>query len=122
MEGGTELTEKPTGRKLDAETRVPLMGQAKALHDQGLTQRQIADQLSVSQPTVCVWLRKVRAGTPQERAATKIRAELVCCEIFGQMEALYGDLEAQAQLRKSKAYHAICYYGEWAARLAEQTK
>lgn len=59
---------------------------------------------------------------PQERIAAKIRAELVCCDIYARMEACdaAGD-EEWMLLRHSSDYHAICFYGEWAARLAEQT-
>jgi hypothetical protein len=57
-----------------------------------------------------------------DRAAAKIRTELVCCDIFQQMEAVSGDLLAQQRIRESKAYHAICYYGEWAAQIAAKVQ
>ena len=109
--------------KLKREQRLELMRQAHALHMLGKTQRFIADELGVAQPTVCVWLRKLQtpAWTPQRRMAEKIRAELVCCDIYDRMAVAMGDLEELQRIRESNAYHDICYFGEWAARIVEKT-
>lgn len=111
-------------RPFSAAQRMELTRQARILQSQDFNQRQIAEQLGVSQPTVSNWLKKRRDKSPQELIAEKIRAELVCCDISQQMAAIRGDLEATQKLRESKAYrgHEMCYYGEWAARLAEQHK
>lgn len=122
------MTAKFRQLRLDDETRLALMKQAKELDEQGLNQREIAKKLQVSQPTVCQWLRKIKLGLAtrlQERVAAKIRAELVCCDIYQRMEALRPGSEGNEEwhkLKRSNEYHDICYYGEWSARIAEQVK
>lgn len=108
-------------RRLDHEQRIILMKQAAELHASGVNQRQIAIQLKVSQPTICQWLRKARQGlasTVQERVAARIRAELVDCDLYERFMNL-GPAE-QIKLKASEDWHPICFFGEWAARLAEQ--
>lgn len=80
------------------------------------------------------------------RLAYLMRAELVCCDIYreiaGPLDAMHLREEAtnretqvadhkaaqkafRARLKAAKAdgsYHAICYYGEWSARLCETGK
>lgn len=90
----------------------------------GMTQAQIGKRFNVNQSVVHHWLRRERGDSHYiaMRGAAKIRAELVCCDIFEQMCAVHGDVLAQQRLRESKAYHDICYFGEWAARIAEQVQ
>lgn len=111
---------------LDTMERVELMRRAAVMRHQGMSQREIAKKLEVSQPTVCHWLAKVRDGglTAQERVAAKLRAELVCCDIYECLEVLSvpGREGEWEQLRRSPKYHAICHYGEWAARIALAVK
>ena len=109
------------GSRMGAAQRNPLIARAKAMAAQDISQREIAKELNVSQPTVSTWLRR---RTPQERVADRIRAELVCCDIFQLLEtrAQASDNLSWKQLRWSPDTHGICFYGEWAARIAEQTK
>lgn len=51
-------------------------------------------------------------------AAAKIRAEMVCCDVYDQLARFFDEAEYRA-LRRSSNYHGICHYGEWAARLVE---
>lgn len=55
--------------------------------------------------------------TPLGRAAARIRDELVCCDIYARVQR--GELTLR-QARKSRAWHDLCYWGEAAARIAEQ--
>lgn len=48
----------------------------------------------------------------RRQIAYRIRAELVCCEIFEQTH------DTPAWVRASQGPHSICYWGEAAARLA----
>lgn len=68
--------------------------------------------------------------TPQE-IADLIRAEMVCCDIYQRMESVWKspgtrgtpqEREQWRALKKSHEYHDICYFGEWAAQLAERGK
>lgn len=111
--------------KFRRSVRVELMRQTKLLHDQGWSQRAIAKHLQVAQPTICQWLKVIaEPRTLQERIAWKIRAELVCCDIYQRMEDVYNEKDDTAwrALRHSSDYHDICFYGEWSARLAEEAK
>lgn len=69
----------------------------------------------------------------RSRVAYRIRAELVCCDIFTKLQALIPDdydpanlaqmtaiNAAMREAKKSSDYHEICYYGGWAAAIAEQ--
>lgn len=116
------MTEK-NGRKFTVRQRIEARGQALEMAEAGMTQQAIAEHFDVSQGTVCHWLNKARGKKHlvAMRAATKIRAELVCCDIFDQVEMVRRDLVALQQLKESKAYHDMCYFGEWAARIAEKT-
>ncbi len=105
-----------------ADERTELIHRAKIMYyQQKMTQRDIAAALKVSQPTVSDWVRRVSL---QEKIAQRIRAQLVCCEIYQRMEDAYDpeDDTAWKELRHSRDYHDICFYGEWAARLAEEVK
>lgn len=68
----------------------------------------------------------------RSRVAYRIRAELVCCDIFEKLQALIPDNydpsdlaqmtainAAMREAKKSSDYHEICYYGGWAASIAE---
>lgn len=113
-------------RRLPPHERIGLMQAAHNLYRQKFTQREIAQQLGVSQPTICQWLqrRDMEPYTVQQRAAAKIRAELVCCDIYQRMEDAYNpeDDAPWVALRHGREYHDICFYGEWAARLVEQVR
>lgn len=51
--------------------------------------------------------------------AQKLREEMVCCPTYEQIEKV-GFVEADYRaLKRSSNYHAICHYGEWAARIVE---
>ncbi|HEY6115919.1 MAG TPA: hypothetical protein VI172_08175 [Candidatus Dormibacteraeota bacterium] len=50
--------------------------------------------------------------TVQERIAYRIRAELVCCDIYART----------ANTSDAGREHAICFWGEAAARIAEATR
>lgn len=116
------MTPQFTRRRVfaDAKERQDAIAEVLKLWGEGRAQREIARKVRVSQPTVNMWLRRFGAPTKaQIRIAEKIRAELVCCDIFERMQALKGDLMAQQQVRENaKVWHEICYYGEWAARIA----
>lgn len=110
------------GKRLSLHERLELMQKARILTErQGLSQRVIATMLGVSQPTICQWLQRGDLGTIQQQVAEKIRAELVCCDIYQRMEDAYDpeDDSGWKLLRHSRDYHDICFYGEWAARIAE---
>jgi hypothetical protein len=67
----------------------------------------------------------------RERVAQRIEAELVCCDITDRMSAeaekgrwddenhTYLMPQSWKDLRKSSAFHPICFYGGWAADIAE---
>jgi len=63
------------------------------------------------------WWLVARAKDAEARAAERIRNELVCCNIFERVNDLREMTLAEA--RTSTAWHAICYWGEASARLAE---
>jgi transcriptional regulator with XRE-family HTH domain len=91
------------------------------LRENGVPQRDIATALGVSQGTVSNWARKYRNVSREPLVvAAKIRAELVCCDIYQRMEACDAGDDEWMALKQSPDYHAICFYGEWAARIAEQ--
>lgn len=100
----------------EAQRREKILKAAKMVSE-GKTQREAADALGVSQPTIHYWLggrdRSVRA-----RVAAKIRAELVCCDIYERFMNL-ASAKDQQKLRNSNEYHEICFFGEWSARIAE---
>jgi hypothetical protein len=116
---------RPVGQKFGYAERMQLIAQAMQLREQGIPQREIAAELGVSQGTVSNWGRKYR-NLPRAWARTtiaeRIRAELVCCNIYERMAACdaAGDDEWMS-LRHGSEYHDICFYGEWAARIAEET-
>ena len=115
------------GRKFTLAQRREARLKAWQMHtEEGKSQHDIANHFDVSQATVCNWLKRYRAEHPEQqihmKIAAKIRAELVCCDIYARMEAVYDpeDDGPWKALRHGSDYHAICFYGEWAARLAEQ--
>lgn len=53
------------------------------------------------------------------QAIQRIRDEMVCCDTYEQLHTA-GFVEADYRaLKRSSNYHAICHYGEWAARIVE---
>lgn len=119
------MTGRGHGQRLNRQDRAELVAAAKQMSAAGWTQRRIANQLLVSQPTVSYWLAQVkRLDTAQQRVADEIRGELVCCDIYERMEAVSSAAtKAQwAALRDSDDFHDICFFGEWAARIAERTQ
>lgn len=74
-------------------------------------------------------LEEVRKQWAAE-TAEKIRAELVCCDIYQRLVDCWkaGDADPEArkaarvmekELFNSTEYHAICHWGECAARIVE---
>jgi len=110
--------------KFTIDQRDQLKAQAWTMHLARVPQQDIANRLDVSQATICRWLGQMRLTQPkaQHVIAEKIRAELVCCDIYQRLEDLNepGQEQAWKKLRHSHDYHDICHYGEWAARIAEQ--
>ena len=101
--------------------RDELVAQTLQLREADVTQNKIADQLGVSQSTGCVGLKSYGPPkiAPQQQVADKIRGQLVCCNIFQRLKDAGPGTRAWAELRGSADYHANCYFGEWAARIAE---
>lgn len=112
------------GPRFTAQERADNRREALQMSQAGVSQREIGNHFNVNQSVVHHWLRRERGDSHYMamRAGAKIRAELVCCDIFEQMRAVHGDVLAQQRLRESPAYHDICYFGEWAARIAEQVQ
>jgi predicted transcriptional regulator len=112
------------GPRFTSLERAAARREALLMAETGMSQVEIAKHFDVNQSVIHVWLRKERGEEHYMalRAAAKIREKLVCCDIFEQMEELRGDLLAQQRLRESKAYHDICYFGEWAARIASDVR
>lgn len=58
-----------------------------------------------------------------KQRARLVREEFVCCDIYQRMEDALDSqrciTQAWRDLRGSGAYHEVCYYGEWAARIVE---
>lgn len=64
------------------------------------------------------------AAAVGQRIADRIRAELVCCTVYDQLAPVLAaenasGLWAEVTDRRTRG-HSICYWGEAAARLAEQ--
>lgn len=58
----------------------------------------------------------LRRTSTSDAIAYRIRAELVCCDIYDRIT------RKELTIRQAKArgeWHDICYYGEWSAQLAE---
>ena len=112
------------GPRFTSQQRAQNRREALTMAEMGMSQMAIASHFGVNQSVIHVWLKKERGDRHYIalRGAAKIRAELVCCDIFEQMRAVHGDVLAQQRLRESKAYHDICYFGEWAARIVEQVQ
>lgn len=52
--------------------------------------------------------------------AERLRQEMVCCDTYEQITAV-GFVEADYRaLKRSSNYHAICHWGELAARIVER--
>lgn len=59
------------------------------------------------------------------KIAYDIRADLVCCDMYDTVQKVAKALEAKGEQlwepeKVIKGYHAICHWGECAARIAEQ--
>lgn len=52
--------------------------------------------------------------------AAEIRNEMVCCDTYDQLEAAGFQMADYRELKRESNYHAICHYGEWAARIVEK--
>lgn len=109
------------GVKFAKDERASAKALAAQMSASGQSQRAIAAHFGVSQPTICDWLRSLAPPSTPQIIAEKIRAELVCCNVFERMEKVRGNAAATARLRKSNDFHPICYYGEWSARIAEHS-
>jgi hypothetical protein len=81
-------------------------------------------------PAVSTEIVPTAKQAAQDEAANRIEAELVCCDIYEQLEAIgktmtIGELEAVTPRDLADRYglhfHHLCYYGAWAARLARNT-
>lgn len=60
---------------------------------------------------------KLVAEVITRHLAYRIRAELVCCDIFERVQRDGGDDNAMG---RANEWHEICYWGEAAARLVEE--
>jgi transcriptional regulator with XRE-family HTH domain len=112
-----------TGRRFTRQERLDRISDTLRLRAKGWTQQRIAEHLDVRQTTVQRWLKQywgTRHVTVQQNIAAAIRAELVCCSIYQRMEDAGGDTEEWRKLRHGVDYHDICFFGEWAARIAEK--
>ena len=110
-------------RYASEEERQAVIAQAVKLHQDGRPQMFIANELGVSQATINKWVRKhgpARQRALQARLATKIRRELVCCDIYERMRVLVAGGDEYRALREGPSYHDICFYGELAARMCEE--
>jgi len=114
---------RPVGHKFTRKERIAKVNEAIRLRRKRLSQLQIAEQLDVTQATVQIWLKRyfdTEQMSTQQRIARKIRDELVCCDIYQRMEDAGGNTYEWKKLRWSDEYHDICFFGEWAARIAER--
>jgi len=111
------------GKKMQRTERMVLIHQMIDLRSDGMALREIAKTMDLSYTTICNWMRKcghLTPQSPQRRIATKIREQLVCCDIYERMAACpQAGGEEWMLLRHSDDFHDICFYGEWAARIAE---
>jgi AcrR family transcriptional regulator len=83
----------------------------------GATQREVAEVVGVSQPTIHYWLGG-RDKSLRGRISQRIRQDLVCCDIYQRfLDA--GNAARQHELKQGEDWHDICFYGEWSARIAE---
>jgi len=90
-----------------------------------MRQTDIAKELGVAPSTIHYWICEIRDGrsdyqapTVFETIASRIRAELVCCDIYDRIKA--ADAAEAAELRRGHDYHSICFWGEAAAQIALQ--
>lgn len=104
--------------KMTAQQRAPLIARAKEMAAQNISQRVIAVELGVSQPTISGWLNK---RTVQQLVAEKIRAELVCCDIYQRFQEEQAAL-GNVSLKSYTGGHDICFFGEWSAQIAESVQ
>lgn len=96
-------------------TRIPFLKMIKNCREQ-------LDALDARSAAV-----KTLAQLTREQVAEDIRSELVCCDIYGQIDAIWkadpdpdAGRAAMAALMQSPDYHAICHWGGYAARIAER--
>ena len=107
---GTANRQHPSVRREKIATAIKMIAE-------GATQREAAQAVGVSQPTIHYWLGG-RDKSLRGRIAQKIREELVCCDIYQRILDA-AEPKLQQKLRNSNNYHEICFFGEWAARIAE---
>jgi hypothetical protein len=69
----------------------------------------------MTKPDALTELRWETQREERARIAEEIRRELVCCDIYDRAEGSHG-----AILAAERAGHAICFWGEAAARIAEK--
>lgn len=75
------------------------------------------DGLPVMSPAQADDVAKVAARAVTEHLAHRIRAELVCCDIF---ERTKGDVNVIGRAVLRADWHDQCYWGDAAARLVEE--
>jgi predicted transcriptional regulator len=103
-------------RQLPATRREKIAVALKMIAD-GATQREVAEVVGVSQPTIHYWLGG-RDKSLRGRISQRIREELVCCDIYQRFVELVDDAK-QLELRQDPSWHEACFQGERAARIAE---
>lgn len=110
------------GGRFTRQRAAELAQTALILSEQKMTQRDIAAVLGVTQPTVCMWLRKQREHgmSMQMRTAHMIRAELVCCDSYERFGRARSSMEEMQLFMADPSFHERCFYGEWAAQIAER--
>lgn len=110
------------GQKFTAAERPALRIRAGELRKAGVSQQKIADMLDVSQATICEWLKRYRAEFPetpvQEKVAARIRQVMVCCNAFPRFQEAPDD--EKLTMLASQDWHHRCFFGELAARVAEE--
>ena len=61
--------------------------------------------------------RDVTGGNIQDKVAYRIRAELVCCDLYDRVNVRKELTLEEAE--ESEDWHALCYWGEASAQIAE---
>lgn len=79
-----------------------------------------ADGLPAMSPAEPGDVAKVAARAVVKHLAYRIRAELVCCDIFERVQRDGGDENAIGRAVLRADWHDLCYWGEAAARLVEE--
>lgn len=94
----------------------------------GLSTHATAVRLDVSSATVYIWKKELESRNTAAKIAAEIRRELVCpCSSYDRGTQLrkmrHGDEgydAGQQELRELMRGHAVCYWGEASARIAER--